>query len=1317
MKTVRQEVWRVLCVFFLIRLFIGACSKPYEYDTPLNFTVNIQESSRPGKKVFNFQDTLGNDVYSFHILSGNKDDRFEMRPNGMLVTRGFLDYDIETHYKLHVSFTDTISVNEATLTVTLLEESDWPPFYNSTCETPVYTGLPKNPIDYSLFDVQAVIREVIASIKLRDTIRESNTDNAHCGIDVFIDVVFPLSAICDIPYTLSQLEGPPLREPKLKFYSGRNTFPERFAQSTLVRSDCLGEFSIQESSTSAPFDVRLSTDSPVEAFGIIKVDFKVVSHGCPEGKYGFLCDKDCICQNGATCHGFNGACKCSKEWTGPACDMGRIWVLPAGAELSNGQTFNLSCHYNIEVKSAIGVVWTFFNGVSSRTLKAPLEQVSYKPHSSELTITHFDGDRVGTYQCSVTDQDGVEYTAEATVTYAASSMPVEGDTNFTFTVSIPESSRPGEEVFNFRDALGNNVHSFQILSGNKDDRFKMRLDGILVTHGFLDYDIDAQYELEILFMENFRENEAKLTVTLLNESGWPPFYNSTCETPVYANGPISPFGHLLLDVHFGNMRLADVDFPWQAFVLRADTDNGRCRADIFINVFEPYTVVCDLSKTSYKINQLQGPPLPIPKITFYDDGNALPGNFSLDPLVSPDCFVETLFEYNSASAPIVMVVSVDLSDKGYFLQKVEIKIDKQGCPPGKYGMLCDKDCICQNGASCHGFNGACHCYKGWTGPACDIAVKELWIIPADGKPIYGQIFDLSCHYNFEINSAYGIVWTFFNGSSSRILDGPLEQISYDEHKSQLTIIHFDGERVGTYRCSVIDQDGLEYTAETNVTYAECAENLFGDFCNNTCNCTHAVRCDRLLGCICLDGWTEENCNLDVQAPTIADCPANQTVLADGDDSSAIVSWKNTTIIDNSDKPVVLGSNRESGERFGIGKHEIVMWATDQSNNTAFCNFSVFVAKQKRNAGIIKATPLYLWIILVGVLLCALMLFLYTCIARKKTPYAPVDRQDSELEDYLKEHLPKAALVLNVEKKALKIFEEDLIGEGEFGRVYKARLTIRGGEKEVAAKTICEIRSDAICLRNFVNEVRCLLALTCHPNIISILGIDINGDSKYILTEYASGGDLKTYLKSRRLICIETETLLINVAKDIANGLSFMSIKKIIHKDIAARNVFLTKNFTAKIGDFGLARDVSEGLDTDYHSLSWPNQHCRVPSRWMPPEFLRDGTFTLESDWWSYGIVLWEICSLGGSPMMDVQDENLLEYLRRGRRPMKPEGCTPTAYRLMQRCWHEDRYKRPRPDELRDVFNFMLLRTPANGSQRFFTQAFKERHDNPPNDEM
>ncbi|XP_070581812.1 fibroblast growth factor receptor 2-like [Ptychodera flava] len=119
---------------------------------------------------------------------------------------------------------------------------------------------------------------------------------------------------------------------------------------------------------------------------------------------------------------------------------------------------------------------------------------------------------------------------------------------------------------------------------------------------------------------------------------------------------------------------------------------------------------------------------------------------------------------------------------------------------------------------------------------------------------------------------------------------------------------------------------------------------------------------------------------------------------------------------------------------------------------------------------------------------------------------------------------------------------------------------------------------------------------------------------------------------------------------------------------------------------------------------------------MPPEFLVDGTFTLEGDRWSYGILLWEICSLGGSPMMGVPVENLLDYLQSGRRPVKPEGCTPTAYRIMQLCWHEDRYNRPTPDQLMADFDYML-RSQTNKSKRFFTEDFKERHNNGLNDKL
>ncbi|XP_070574496.1 uncharacterized protein [Ptychodera flava] len=880
----------------------------------------------------------------------------------------------------------------------------------------------------------------------------------------------------------------------------------------------------------------------------------------------------------------------------------------------------------------------------------------------------------------------------------ASSMPVEHDANLNFTVSISENSRRDAEVFNFQETLGSNVHSFQILSGNKDNRFNITYDGILVTRGFLDYDIDAYYKLHISFTERLLEYEAILTVTVQDENDWPPFYNLTCETPVYKDRYFYRHNDLLFDIIIGNHTMAASDYKFPAIILEADTDNGRCGIDFFLDLFDPFTFLCGLPCTFI---QLGGPKIPKPKMKFYNGRNTFPGHFSQNSAVRSDCIGELLVEGYPTSAPISMLVSAATLNE-VLIKTVTTRTVNRGCPEGKYGFFCDKDCMCQNGATCHGFNGACKCSKGWTGPACDIALKEIWITSIGTETIYDKMFYLSCHYTFKANDT---IWTFFDGSSSRILHVGRQQISYELHSSQLTISDFDGKRAGTYQCSVTDQNGEEYTAETTVTYADCAEDLFGDFCNNTCNCTHAVRCDRSFGCICLDGWTGKICDLDVQAPNLTGCPTDKTVLADVDDNSAIVQWINPSSSDNSGQPIVLESNRESGGRFAIGKHDVIMWASDQSNNTAFCNFSVIVARMEETAGTIFL-PVYLWVILASAVFILIILIAY--VAKQKRPYVPVDGNDQDFDDYLKVHLPMAVLAWNVKRKALKISKEEPIGVGEYGRVYKARLTIDGREQVVAAKTLCETRSDAISRKNFVNEVRCLVELENHPNIISFLGIETSGDSKYILTEYASEGDLKSYLKSLTFLSTETETRLIKVARDIANALSFMSMKGVMHKDIAARNVLLTNDLTAKIGDFGLGRDVNERLGSDYHSLLWANQHCRFPLRWMPLEFLVDGSFTLEGDRWSYGILLWEIGSLGGSPLMDVRVEDLIEYLQKGCRPMKPEGCTPTAYQIMQRCWREERYERPTPDQLLADFDCML-RMPANSSQRFFTAEFKGRN--------
>ncbi|XP_070573940.1 uncharacterized protein [Ptychodera flava] len=896
--------------------------------------------------------------------------------------------------------------------------------------------------------------------------------------------------------------------------------------------------------------------------------------------------------------------------------------------------------------------------------------------------------------------------------YVVFSRPVELQDKLNFTISISESLAPGMKVYDLQDTFGSTVTSFQIRSGNKDERFKMWRNGTLVTNGFLDSDIDDCYNLIISFIRSSQEHDAMLVVNILDDSDWPPFYNSTCETPVYTGPRTSPNGYLMADVFLGDERISGSNvIGFQNLVLKADTDNGRCNMDIVLQLFASYG---DVHDNAVKFDQLSGPAVPEPRINAFEDGDTFPKKLSEFSKLS-DPVVEIILDQYSTVAPIVWLISITRlsDDKIIYALKSEAVI--QGCPSGRYGLLCDKDCICQNGGICHGFNGACKCSKGWTGPACDIVSKVISVVPRSTAASYGQVVYLFCTYNnVKINSMYGVTWTFTNDSSVRILQDPMVSIRSKVDGSRLIIDNFNEEDVGVYECSITDQDGVKYTATATVTFSGCVDNFYGAFCNETCDCKQANKCDRLMGCVCLAGWTGEMCDLDVQAPNITYCPENQTVLAEDDENSAAVSWMSPTVTDNSNQLVILGSNREAGEKFSVGKHDIIMWASDQSNNTAFCDFSVFVKKKLEHVGI-KVIPFYMWIIITAAVVTVVILSVF--ITKKERRYKLLSGKDREFEDFLQEHLPKAAFAWNVDRAALKILKEQPIGVGEYGRVYKGRLTVRGKEDIVAAKTLCETRSDAISRKNFVHEVQCLLELACHPNIIPFLGIVINGEPKYILTEYACQGDLKNFLISLGLLRTETETRLIKVARDIANALSFMSMKGVMHKDIAARNVFLTNDFTAKIGDFGLGRDVYERLRSDYHSPTWANIQYQFPLRWMPLEYLIDGTFTLEGDIWSYGILLWEIGTLGGSPMMDVPIGNLLEYLRSGRRPVKPEGCTPRAYQIMRRCWKSDRYERPSPDELRADFDNILRASSANTSERFFTEAFKERHNNRHDDEL
>ncbi|KAA8577953.1 hypothetical protein FQN60_016860 [Etheostoma spectabile] len=130
----------------------------------------------------------------------------------------------------------------------------------------------------------------------------------------------------------------------------------------------------------------------------------------------------------------------------------------------------------------------------------------------------------------------------------------------------------------------------------------------------------------------------------------------------------------------------------------------------------------------------------------------------------------------------------------------------------------------------------------------------------------------------------------------------------------------------------------------------------------------------------------------------------------------------------------------------------------------------------------------------------------------------------------------------------------------------------------------------------------------------------------------------------------------------------------VHRDLAARNVLVCEGKLVKVCDHGLARDlkkdqdyVSRGHDQDYVSRG----------QWMSPESIFQNIYSSQSDVWSYGVLLWEIFSLGGSPYPDLpMTQQFYTSLKRGYRMSRPDHAPNDIYDLMKLCWEEKPESRP-----------------------------------------
>ncbi|XP_066289676.1 fibroblast growth factor receptor 1-like [Branchiostoma lanceolatum] len=272
-----------------------------------------------------------------------------------------------------------------------------------------------------------------------------------------------------------------------------------------------------------------------------------------------------------------------------------------------------------------------------------------------------------------------------------------------------------------------------------------------------------------------------------------------------------------------------------------------------------------------------------------------------------------------------------------------------------------------------------------------------------------------------------------------------------------------------------------------------------------------------------------------------------------------------------------------------------------------------------------------------------------------------------------------------------------LGEGQFGKVYKARARFVNdyqGSTIVAVKTVkahasSEVRDDML------KELRMMMRLLDpHPNVVTLLGYCTKSDPVMLVVEYVPNGDLLSFLRKDRStrnvtyanLHTESRTLqntdLISFAWQVSKGMCYLASMQCIHRDLAARNVLVGEHKTCKVSDFGLAREGPE-----YKKV----KDSPLPLRWMAPETLSiDRLYTTKSDVWSFGVLLYEIVTLGSTPYPTMTAQQAAEKIQRGLKLQKPAHCTDDLYFIMENCWHFLPDERPPFSELSAALSRLIM---------------------------
>lgn len=291
------------------------------------------------------------------------------------------------------------------------------------------------------------------------------------------------------------------------------------------------------------------------------------------------------------------------------------------------------------------------------------------------------------------------------------------------------------------------------------------------------------------------------------------------------------------------------------------------------------------------------------------------------------------------------------------------------------------------------------------------------------------------------------------------------------------------------------------------------------------------------------------------------------------------------------------------------------------------------------------------------------------------------------------------------------FLKDL-GEGEFGKLYKGEVVEKVDGVQTARPILAKVlrsSSSSSYRESFLRQAETWSKFS-HPNVMTIIGVCYNGPPTCILYECVECGTLRDYLVENCPLESPVEdddddpdTLTyheqLSIAIQVAAGMNYLSQHNYIHGDIAARNCMVGPRMTVKITDVALSRNP---FFNDYHRSG---NRPPMPLRWMAPEGVLNYRFTVETDIWSFGVLLWEIFSFGARPHDRCTDEEVTERIREHLLLPCPSDCPNRVFVLMKECWDILPPSRPRFSTI--YTHLCALRSDINGPSQSLESIERE----------